>query len=154
MTEQPNDDLLVISRDLTESVKELRLKLTITDDATRRQQRWIVATWALTALVLAGLIFTWSLYQQIQDAVDVNEANAVTSCQNANESRVGARRLWLGIIDAPGPDGKPVERPPAVQAQVNDLRSFVEELYQQRDCSDLGREYPLPELPDSLKPKE
>lgn len=75
-----------------------------------------------------------------------NEANAVTSCENANETRAASRALWNYVLDlaaAGNPDATPAET-----AQLADFRGYVGAVYAERDCSDLSKKYPLPPPPD------
>lgn len=103
-------------------------------------------------LLLVGFIWVRNVADDANNAAAAVKTNAVKNCENTNEARKGTLRLWLGIIDAPRPAGSPA-RTEAQEQQVADLRQFVRELYQQRDCNDPSRTYPLPELPDSLQPR-
>ena len=74
-----------------------------------------------------------------------NGRNLVTNCENANESRAAARSLWNYILDvsmASNPD--PTKRE---QRFYDDFRGYVNAVYVQHDCSDLGKKYPLPDPP-------
>ena len=116
------------------------------------QRRWIKVQAVSIAAILAGGFWLWNVAADANNAADAVQTSSVKNCQNANQSRKGTLRLWLGIIDAPRPAGSPARTEEQLQ-QVADLRQFVRELYQERDCEDLNRTYPLPELPDSLKPR-
>lgn len=159
MSEQDPTDLVGATNRLTEKVNELAAQISLSkanqatlaanqtalSAANHKQRNLTRFVSLLLVLTIGALGYTYTLASDLKQ-------NAVAGCKNSNESRLGAERLWVGIIDAPKPDGTP-ERPPEVQKQVDDLRSFVNKLYQQRDCDHLGKKYPLPELPDSLKPR-
>lgn len=74
-----------------------------------------------------------------------NARNAVTSCENSNESRESARNLWNFVADlsaAGNPD------PSAEQAAfVADFREYINKVYAPRDCENLSRKYPAPTPP-------
>lgn len=74
-----------------------------------------------------------------------NAANAVTNCENANESRSASKGLWdyvLSLLEAGNPNPTPAQT-----EFVVDFRQYVGKVYQQHDCSDLGKKYPLPPRP-------
>lgn len=80
-----------------------------------------------------------------QKRIEDNEANAVTNCQNANESRAAARTLWNFVFDlslATNPDVTAEQ-----VAYVGEVRAWVGKVYQERDCGDLSRAYPIPPPP-------
>lgn len=121
-------------------------------EGNKRQGRWIKVQTAVIVALLAGGVVLWNVAVTANHATDAVQSTAVKSCQNTNEARKGTLRLWLGIINAPRPQGSPT-RTEAQEQQIADLRQFVEQLFQPRDCHNLDRTYPLPELPDSLKPR-
>jgi hypothetical protein len=72
-----------------------------------------------------------------------NARNAVTSCENANESREAARALWGYVADLSAAND-----PDASEAEfIADFRDYVNKVYQPRDCSDPSRKYPAPTPP-------
>lgn len=75
-----------------------------------------------------------------------NGANAVTQCENANESRSASRTLWYFVVDLAS---QGADREQA--AYLSRVRSWIGDVYRPHDCEDLGREYvipPPPRLPD------
>jgi hypothetical protein len=83
---------------------------------------------------------TSSNTERIQD----NTTNAITNCENANETREASRTLWNFVLDLSlaRKDGSP-ER----VAYLEEFRTWIGEVYAERDCEDLSREYPLPPPP-------
>lgn len=74
-----------------------------------------------------------------------NAANAVTSCENSNESREASRALWGYVLDllvagSPSPT-------PAETTFVTQFRDYVSKVYRPHDCADLSRKYPAPTRP-------
>lgn len=145
-------ELTKATRDLGLEVHDLGDKIRLSEKALKQQRAWIRVQAVCGVLLLCGFLWLWNVAATANHATDAVQTNAVKSCQNANQSRKGTLRLWLGIIDAPRPAGAP-SRTPEQQKQTADLREFIEQLFQPRDCQNLDRDYPLPELPDSLKPK-
>lgn len=109
------------------------------------------AAYLRVAPIIAGIAFLASiaailgvgvvLFQRSDDQaalIESNEANAVTNCQNANESRKASLALWTFLFDAGSPADKVRNKP---------LIVWIGKLYMPRDCSDLSRKYPLPEPP-------
>lgn len=148
MSANDPNELLAASRDLTNRIDRLGKNLTITQEANRRQRTWIIATWCLIGAVVGALAFTFSLYQTVKAAVAVNEANAVTNCQNANESRRGNSVRWNYVIDVNLSNPKVTDEQ---RAYLETVRTWFNKLDAARDCSDLGRKYALPDPPPILK---
>jgi hypothetical protein len=71
-----------------------------------------------------------------------NEANAVTSCENANESRAASRTLWYFVVDLASKKAAPPEA-----AYLGEVRSWIGDVYRPHDCSDLSRKYVIPPPP-------
>lgn len=105
---------------------------------------------ALTFVIaVVALVGTWmndrANDRQDRAAIAVNKANAVTSCENANESREASRTLWNFVLDlstAGNPDATPDEA-----GYIDEFRGWIDEVYKARDCSDLSRKYPIPPPP-------
>lgn len=96
---------------------------------------------ALAAVVGVGLV----LFQRSADQAALirsNQTNAVTNCQNANESRKASLALWNFIFDASSPS-KTAEQ----AADLAAVREWIGKLYAPRDCNDLSRKYPIPPPP-------
>lgn len=73
-----------------------------------------------------------------------NEANAKTSCENANESRKASRTLWNFVLDLALSGG---EATPAEVAYFAQIRDWIATVYMPRDCDDLSRRYEIPPPP-------
>lgn len=140
-------------REIQSQARQQAINVTNIEVAAKRQRVWIKVQAVCGVLLLGGGIWLWNVAAAANNAADGVKTNAVTNCQNANEARKGTLRLWLGIIDAPRPEGSPA-RTKEQEQQIADLRQFVEQLFRPRDCTHLGRTYPLPDLPDSLKPRK
>lgn len=93
---------------------------------------------ALLSLALGGVCVF--LYNEIQ-------ANAVTSCENANNSRAVQRILWNGILDAP----RDPDEPPLTEQEIKfreAFRDYVNTAFGDRDCTNLDKKYPEPVFPE------
>lgn len=100
-------------------------------------------------LAFAALVGTYVNERNVttanQKRIADNEANAVTSCENANESREASRTLWNFVLDlsqAANTDATAQET-----AYLDEFRAWIGQVYQPRDCTDLSRKYPLPPPP-------
>lgn len=71
-----------------------------------------------------------------------NARNAVTSCENANESRDASRTLWYFVVDLAAKTADPDRA-----AYLADVRTYIGQVYQPHDCSRLDKAYPLPAPP-------
>ena len=111
-----------------------------------RLTKWLLAATAgLVALVIALAL----VVVELRDVAQANKDAQVTSCENANKTREAQRYLWDTLIDqsaARNPDQTPEQR-----AYAREFQRFVHRIFAERDCSDLSREYDLPE-PPSLTP--
>lgn len=152
LSEESQREIKAHQAEIQSQAKQQAKNVAAIAEGNRRQRRWIRVQAVCGVLLLGGLIWLWNVAAAANDAASGVRTNAVTNCQNSNQARQGTLRLWLGIIDAPRPKGSPA-RTEEQQQQIADLRLFVEQLFQQRDCQNLDRQYPLPELPDSLKPR-
>lgn len=111
-----------------------------------RLTKWLLAATAgLVALVIALVL----VVVELRDIARATEDAQVTSCQNANKTREGQRYLWDTLIEqsaARNPDQTRAQR-----AYAREFQRFTNEIFAERDCSDLSREYDLPE-PPRLRP--
>lgn len=143
------EEIIKATHELAEKVEEFNKSLTISEalaakaktqaERTEKLGRWVAG---LAVLTFFGVIVTGILLVQVRHAVGVNKANAVTGCQNANESRAGQRLLWGFLLNINTADRTPEER-----AQAAAVVEWINELFAARDCSDLDRKYPLPDPP-------
>jgi hypothetical protein len=103
---------------------------------------------AIVCLLAAFSAVGWSWqnsradHRQDVEHIADNQANAVTSCENANESREASRTLWYFVVDLASKDA-----PPERVAYLGEVRAWIGKVYQPHDCSDLSRKYPLPPPP-------
>lgn len=144
-------DLLAAVQELTRSVADLADHLSVSQDQAARVEkqakrtRWL--TWVVLGLVLlslSGVTFTAVVLDKVSEAVDDSQANAVISCQNANEARIANKILWDFLIDASLAQDS---QSPESRALLVELKDFITALYAQRDCSDLSKKYVLPSPP-------
>lgn len=101
----------------------------------------VIAIVAAVGTYVNGRAVTESNTARLND----NEANAVTSCENANESRAASRTLWNYVVDlavAGNTDATAQET-----AVFEEIREYINKVYMPRDCADLSRKYPLPPPP-------
>lgn len=139
------ENLTEATRELTAKVAEMDKHLAISRKQTNKL-RWlvvgvaVVAVFSLVACVAVGL-----LYRDLHQAVDDNTANAVTNCENANQSREANRILWGYVLDVSAANGE--QGDDERDALLASLRGWINELYESRDCQDLSRKYPLPPPP-------
>ena len=100
---------------------------------------WALVLYTIIAMVALGGVLLGGK-AELQNSRDL-----VTSCQNANESRAAARALWGYILDVSTANNpKPTK---AQEAFYEDFRGYINAVYVQHDCTDLGKKYPLPDPP-------
>lgn len=112
-----------------------------------RRGRLSSVTWIVVfALVIVVIGVQQLLYQRAGNEADHNNKRLlVTNCQNANESRAANRELWGFILDvSTAGDNNPS---PREQAFAQEFRDYINAVFAARDCSDLGKKYPLPNPP-------
>lgn len=139
------DGLLTATESVGAVLKGIREDLGGVKELQEKQRKQQLVTWVFSALVLALGGWLW-----IQNA-EIN-SNQVTNCQNANETRGGQRALWDFIVDVSvqsNPDATP-----AVQQFYTDLQVYIHDLFANRDCSNLDKEYVLPDPPRIPLPKD
>lgn len=125
---------------------------TLSDNIIYRRVSPLLAVFTLVlALVGLGWTFANDRSQAANDRRDRardqarildNTANAITSCQNANESRAASRTLWYFVVDLASKDA-----PPTRAAYLAEVRDWIGTVYQPHDCNDLGRQYVIPPPP-------
>jgi hypothetical protein len=127
----PIEALLAATEQLSLNVQTLSNNITVQAKQSSRLRK--------IALALAGVIVL--LVGVGYYAVNENHDNQVTNCENANESRAASRLLWNYILTFASRNNP--DNPDIAKIQV-----WVNELYKDRDCSDLDREYKTPAPPD------
>lgn len=138
--------------DLTKriSAKEILAKRTkdLTDDNKKLAEKTHnFAKWAIggAILALASSILSLAGWVKTGNTVEQNSANAVINCQNANESREANRQAWQLVIQNSSNNG---DRTPKQVLNSQKFSDWIDQLYQQRDCHDLSRRYPIPKAPE------
>lgn len=71
-----------------------------------------------------------------------NASNAVTNCENANESRKASRTLWNFILNLSTRDA-----PPESLVYLDQVREWIGQVYQPHDCANLDNVYKIPPPP-------
>lgn len=144
-------DLMTAWTQLAGQVQGLRASLTVSQEQTDRIDRQArsgrLRTWLLAAVVLVLLVLSVQVYR----TAEANNDNAVTNCQNANESRASTLLLWNFFIDAS--EANPSNQAPDQQVAVERIRSWIAQLYAPRDCSQLDKQYKVPPPPPIVTPK-
>ena len=152
MTSNNLDAAIATIQQLLEKVEEVEEHVTVADqtaeDATIaiersnqqiKRNRW---TNRFLALLLVGVgVGLW----QVQGAIDQIQTNATVACENANESREGIRGPWQLLIQVSVARN---ENPtPAETKLYSDFSDYIDKLYASHDCSQLDKEYPIPNPP-------
>lgn len=83
--------------------------------------------------------------RQDRERIEANTENAITSCENANETREASRSLWNFVLDLSS--ARDEDATPQEVAARKKFRDWVDAVYRERDCADLSRKYPLPPPP-------
>lgn len=99
---------------------------------------------AVVTLLVAFSAVGWS-WQNTRASNAQQQENAVTNCENANESREAARTLWGYVVDLS--EANNTDATPEEAAYLDEFRAWINKVYAQRDCSDLSKKYPLPPPP-------
>lgn len=139
------EDLTRETSALRKQVEALANRLHVSQQQVHRTRILTRAVLAIAAGSLVLAVITGINVYQTMNAVEDTEENAVTACENANESRDAQRILWSTIIAqsaASNPDRSPDEL-----EFIEEFQAWVDELFEHRDCTDLSREYPVPEPP-------
>jgi hypothetical protein len=130
------------AKSLLQEIKDLKEEV----KNSRGQIFWMKVGGVLGSLLLLGV--GWNTIEARAAADKANDASKETkqaqviSCHNANETRSRQTLLWDFVIDVSSADDGPRER-----AALAEIRIFIHDLFAQRDCSDLTKEYPAPEPP-------
>lgn len=137
-----------VAEDLVTRVDGLSHHLDLSQRQVRRMRVLTWLTAALAVLAVLGAVVSAYLWAQVNDVVEQNEANAVQACRNANDSRAASAGLWGFVIDVSLADGG---ESPQEQRLLEQLRTYVNEVYEPRDCSELDRKYPVPDPPPIIE---
>lgn len=143
-TENP-EGLLAATRALLRKVEDLDAHLKVHETQARRTRYLTIMASALAVISLIGVVVMTAVYRQVQDAVDQNQRNAVTACENSNESRKANLSLWQFVLSASAANNpNPTPREKRLRA---DFRDWVAQLFAPRDCSDLSQKVEIPPPP-------
>lgn len=134
-------DLLSATIRLTHRVEDLTKKVDVAqrqnEILAKQQSRTRIIMIVGFAVILLATLVGWNLFGRVND-------NAIQGCENANESRAASLALWTTVLDLSKQSAQTAGRP---TDQIDSLAAWVGEVYQPHDCTDLGREYPIPPPP-------
>lgn len=130
---------------LTTEVKALRESIEMQQSRITRQNLIIAIGCLVLALVIGGGVWLWRLNENLEDANKELASSQVINCQNANNTRANQRILWDFVLDVSNDAG------PEEAAILESIRTFIHDLFAERDCSDLTKEYRTPVPPDIEK---
>lgn len=136
-------ELLGATRVLGRRIGVLSDHLQVSQKQARRTRLLTWVTMILTVISLVGVAVTTVLYQRVQDSIDANQHTQVVSCQNANESRSANLALWNFVLDISSAQQVPASR----KQQLEEIRTWINQLFAPRDCNDLTRKYKIPAPP-------
>lgn len=128
----PIEALLAATERLTESVETLSTNVTVQAQQSRRLRR--VAAAVIAVFVLVGGVGYY--------AVSESHDSQVVNCENANETRAANRVLWAYVLDLAAQGARP-----GSAENLTKIKAWVNVLYEDRDCSDLSRQYKQPDPP-------
>lgn len=111
---------------------------------------WRLFTWLYDShpkQTIAGMLLVVALSAVASGYANIalgqaNAHNATTACENANESRQASRTLWYFVMDLATKNAEPSEA-----VYLGRVRTWIGEVYQEHDCSDLSRKYEIPDPP-------
>jgi len=139
--EQDPTDLLGAVNSLSRNVVTLTQKL---DVASRIAKQNRLLTGALALIVVVITVFGGWQWHRVSEAVQLNQANAVQQCENANDSRAANHVLWDFVLRLSAADEVPTEEE---AANLKALRKWIGQLYAPHDCDNLSEVYPIPPPP-------
>lgn len=104
-----------------------------------------IALFLTVALTVYAAVQSQFASNRSDDAVKKVSTSAVVSCQNANETREANLALWNFVIDLSVAGQKKTDEKTIKYLQ--DIRAWVGKVYQDHDCNDLDKKYPIPDPP-------
>lgn len=125
--------------DLNANTRTLADRITVTAKVTRRT---LINQLVIAVLVVVVSIFGATQWHRVTGAIQGNTSNAVTICENSNESRAANLELWnyvLGLTEQTAD--------PASKIALEKIKAWVAVLYEPHDCSDLSKKYDIPPPP-------
>lgn len=148
MHEENKSELIKALNSLEAQVREFNVTLDSAEILNKRTRGLVIAIAVLFILVGGG--FGYYIYDNHKRA-EVNYQAQVTQCKNQNETRKAVLEGWHFILGAElsDPDNNPRET-----AMSESILPWFDEVYAERDCTDLTKEYnipPIPELPKDYK---
>lgn len=156
-----DEDIVEASGTLSQRVSDLIATVTIAQDQVRRVKRANKRIYGLAAVLALALIWVGTIGHNAQEAADKANGAAKKSqdaiiaihnsqtinCQNANESREANVILWDTILIS---SSSQRNRTPEEKLRAEQFRTWVHDLYAQRDCSKLNKKYEIPDPPLGL----
>lgn len=129
---------------LNDHVMDLSRRLTVGGKALRRLR---AVTYTCVVLVIMCILTTAALIVISYKLADAQ----VVACENRNEQAKGHRNLWTYVIEVSktnNPDSSYTR-----EHYYEEMQQYINELYAARDCSNLDKNYPVPEPPQPPRAK-
>lgn len=133
-----------VTKALVKRVDTLADRSTLSEFITRRTRMltlWLVGVVGFTSLL--GFGFAYLLWDKSQ----TNSENAVQQCENANETRKFNTAMWDYILGHELGDTSSSQAPDEI-VMSEQILPRIHYANRPRDCGNLDRKYPMPEIPD------
>lgn len=124
---------------LSDNTKALTERIDVTARVNRRTR---VLQVVIAIVVIAVIIFGTTQWHRVTGAIDGNSANAISVCENSNESRAAALELWDYVLDL-----TKASADASSKTALDKIEGWIAVLYEPHDCSDLSRKYDIPPPP-------
>jgi len=137
MTDDKYRETLNAAADLQESMVMLSGEIRALRTYGRRNRNYILALAVSLILDIALSIvvaFVAVTASEASNQADQNHRTQVATCESANQSRAVTVNLWNYVLDAAAKN----DPNPQKLKQINDFRAYMQNAYQQRDCSQVG----------------
>lgn len=138
------------ARDLSGRVDDLTHHLSVSQKQIRRTRMLTVLTCALSVLSLLGGLTSVYLLAQVNATSRLNKDAAVQNCKNNNASRAASQGLWTWVLDVSSAQQK--NQDPRTAKILDEMRTYVGQVYYPRDCTDLTKIYDVPKPPPVIQP--
>lgn len=133
-----NKELLQATETLTNEVHKLADRLSAKEVLHRRTRMLTIIAVIIGVLSAIGVGFAGY-------AVHQNDQNAKTGCVNANQVREAQRNIWNFLFAATDPNDPEVTEEDKIL--LDRLETYINKVFAERDCDNLGKKYNLPPAP-------
>lgn len=145
MTPEQAAALLGRMDDLTAKLNVAEEQVEQTHRLAKRLRLAIYALAVMLVLIGGGALELRSQQAEIQ-------ASREQQCENGNLTRAGQRAIWEFYFEVSSAGGKAQGSPQSVLDFYDDYLAWIKtEVLPDRDCSDLGKEYPKPGPPPDFQ---